>query len=677
MSGRLRDQGMQALLKELARAGSDWGLCVISTRLSIEDIKGIKAVKEVWLENLSPEAGAKLLHKLGVTKGTDAELQQANTEFDGHALALTLLGRYLAVVHNGEIRKRDLVPALQAEEEKGGHAKRVVKSYEIWLKDKPELDILYLMGLFDRPADEEAIKVLRKKPVIPGLTDNIWKLDNPKWRYAVQHLRDLRLLDKGDINTPSTLDCHPLIREHFGEELKTNEPSAWKEAHRRLYFHFRSIAKLLPDTLSEMEPLYRAIAHGCQAGRHQEALDDIYCTRIQRNSRESHKNYDYALITLNAFGANLTALYNYYEAPWSTLLNTITENSKGIVANQAGLCLMQLCRFRESLQSMKLSLDIVLAEGSLNQIASAAANVSMVYLWLGDLDQSVHYANMGVDFADRSEDKFNQSANRAVLAHTFCQLGNFILAEELFNKAEQLQSIVYPHLSLLYALPGFNFCDLLLCKRDYLQILKRASYSLKLSLDRDWHLYTALSHLSLAKATLFKAKYSILAKNYEPGLSGIDYELLDEALGYFNQSAHGLRTSGNMGYLPLSLLSRAEFYCVTHDFPAAWQDLTEAKEIAERGEMRLHLADFHLEAARLFHAAATAAANGEYTDAITAFLADLPEELKTQAATQPPATFALNKAQFHLATAKTMVEQMGYGRRKPEIAALEEALSSK
>ena len=116
MSGRLRDQGMQALLKELARAGSDWGLCVITTRLSVADIQGIKAVQEIALENLSPEAGAYLLRNLGVTKGTDTELQQASKEYDGHALALTLLGRYLAVVHDGEIRKRDLIPALQAEE---------------------------------------------------------------------------------------------------------------------------------------------------------------------------------------------------------------------------------------------------------------------------------------------------------------------------------------------------------------------------------------------------------------------------------------------------------------------------------------------------------------------------------------------------------------------------------
>ena len=38
--------------------------------------------------------------------GTDGERKEASRDFGGHALALTLLGRYIKVVHNGDIRKR-------------------------------------------------------------------------------------------------------------------------------------------------------------------------------------------------------------------------------------------------------------------------------------------------------------------------------------------------------------------------------------------------------------------------------------------------------------------------------------------------------------------------------------------------------------------------------------------
>ena len=61
-----------------------------------------------------------------------------------------------------------------------------------------------------------------------------------------------------------------------------------------------------------------------------------------------------------------------------------------------------------------------------------------------------------------------------------------------------------------------------------------------------------------------------------------------------------LRRSGNQDDLPLGLLTRALFRATTDAFDGAREDLDEAFEIAERGPMRLHLADIHLHRARLF-----------------------------------------------------------------------------
>jgi hypothetical protein len=63
------------------------------------------------LEQLSNDAGAKLLRALGV-KGLEAELRSASDEFSGHCLALTLLGSYLTDAYNGDIRCRSFVNIL-------------------------------------------------------------------------------------------------------------------------------------------------------------------------------------------------------------------------------------------------------------------------------------------------------------------------------------------------------------------------------------------------------------------------------------------------------------------------------------------------------------------------------------------------------------------------------------
>ena len=87
-------------------------------------------------------------------------VEQASHDFGGHALALTLMGSYLKVVHRGDIRKRKEIPHVMDEQKQGKHARRVMQSYESFLKDKPEVDILRLMGLFDSPAEKGALDAL-------------------------------------------------------------------------------------------------------------------------------------------------------------------------------------------------------------------------------------------------------------------------------------------------------------------------------------------------------------------------------------------------------------------------------------------------------------------------------------------------------------------------------------
>src|SRR6476469_8131860 len=117
--GRLREPSLQALLRELAAFNT--GLCVITTRLAITDLAdhaGTSALRRD-LEQLSSDAGAKLLRALGI-KGSEAELRSASDEFRGHCLALTLLGSYLTDAYAGDIRRRDEVSARLANDLRQG-----------------------------------------------------------------------------------------------------------------------------------------------------------------------------------------------------------------------------------------------------------------------------------------------------------------------------------------------------------------------------------------------------------------------------------------------------------------------------------------------------------------------------------------------------------------------------
>ena len=69
-----------------------------------------------------------------------------------------------------------------------------MESYQSWLGEGPKLAILRMLGLFDRPADEQAFGVLLKSPTIPGLTESLTDLRPTEWQTSLAKLRRARLL---------------------------------------------------------------------------------------------------------------------------------------------------------------------------------------------------------------------------------------------------------------------------------------------------------------------------------------------------------------------------------------------------------------------------------------------------------------------------------------------------
>jgi hypothetical protein len=264
--GRVREPSLQALLRELAAFNT--GLCVITTRTPVADIADHERTSALRLdlEQLSSDAGAKLLRALGV-KGDEAELRSASDAFSGHCLALTLLGSYLTDVFNGDIRfRKEVSERLSHDVRQGVHARKVMESYQTWFGEGPEMSVLRVLGLFDRPAEEQVFGTLLKSPAIPGATESLTDLSPTGWRTIVAKIRRARLLAGEDPHNPGQLDTHPLVREYFGEQLRSQRSEAWKECNRRLYEYYRTLAPQLPNSFREMEPLFLAVICGCNAG---------------------------------------------------------------------------------------------------------------------------------------------------------------------------------------------------------------------------------------------------------------------------------------------------------------------------------------------------------------------------------------------------------------------------
>jgi tetratricopeptide (TPR) repeat protein len=335
--GRVREHSLQALLRELAAFNK--GLCVITTRMPVADIVDHEHTSALRrdLEQLSRDAGAKLLRALGV-KGDEENLRSASVEFNGHCLALTLLGSYLTDAFNGDIRfRREVSARLGHDVRQGVHARKVMESYQTWFGEGPELPILRMLGLFDRPADEKAVEALLKSPAIPGLTESLTDLNPTEWRTILARLRRARLLAGEDPHNAGSLDAHPLVREYFGEQLRSQQTAAWKECNRRLYHYYRTLAPQLPTSFREMEPLFLAVICGCNAGLFREVLHEVYIPRIQQGDSS------FAANVLGARGALLLVLAHFFEnGRWGSPVETavagqgLTAEDRLFVVMEAG-----------------------------------------------------------------------------------------------------------------------------------------------------------------------------------------------------------------------------------------------------------------------------------------------------------------------------------------------------
>ncbi len=369
-----------------------------------------------------------------------------------------------------------------------------------------------------------------------------------------------------------------------------------------------------------MAPLYAAVAHGCQAGRHQEALDEVYRRRIQRG------NEFFNTKKLGALGAELAALSGFFDPPWRQPVAGLAEAAKAFVLNGAGFDLQALGRLAEAAQPMQGALEAHIAQEDWKNAAIAASNLSQLHLTSGDLAQALDFAQQSVNLAERSGDAFERMSKRTRLADALHHAGRLPEAEAAFREAEEIQKESQREYPLLYALQGFLYCDLLLDQGKYREVQNRAGQTLEWAKQYLGLLDIALDHLSLGRAHLLQAQQEGLGDS-------------TQAAAYLERAVGGLRQAGSQEFIVRGLLARAELRRVTGALERAQADLEEALSIATRGGMRLHEADCHLEFARLHLAC------GEK-----------------------------EQARQSLAKAKAMIEEMGYHRRDGEVAELEAEL---
>jgi tetratricopeptide (TPR) repeat protein len=251
------------------------------------------------------------------------------------------------------------------------------------------------------------------------------------------------------------------------------------------------------------------------------------------------------------------------------------------VLNFAGTALLAVGRLDEAAQAFEQAMSAREHDDDFLNAARNGMMLAQVLALRGKLRLAQEHSLHAVSLADRCQGEwFEQLCCRATHADILHNLGNLSDARHFFVEAERMLVCNDPAYRYLYAMQGYQYCDLLFSEARLDEVRRRVVH---LKASRPAH--EPSFHVALEK--LIEAREAWLNGN------GAHAESL------FDDALERLRDSGTRDQWPRALLLRAAFARTVGDLSTADDLLTEATEFADRSGMRLFQIDALLERALL------------------------------------------------------------------------------
>lgn len=574
--GRIKDNGLEVLLKRLSRQNN--GLVIITSRIKLSKVEH----KYIELDKLKNYEGAQLLKSFELN-GTQEELEKISNDFDGHALALKLLGSYTKVVLGKNITRINEIQFLTDDKtDASKHATRMLNSYKKYLNGTVELDILKLLGFFDRVISFEAIDILKNKPLIENINDKLINISEVDWKYALSKLKELHLIS----NDSKVLDTHPLVREYFSKSIFEDYNNSYTKGHHRLYKYYEKLPeKEYPDSVEEMEPLFQAIYHGCKSNMYNEVYRDLYQDRISRGRS------NYLTDKLSRFDLVLKILSSFFVIPFSKVEEDINPVYKDAIMGNVAYVLSTLGKNKKALKIIVATLESSLKEQQYELLIRNVNNIMDINILMGKFEEVELYFEKYFHYTNFCIKEDSDAIIIASYAYMKFLTGNFNEAKKYFLECEKIllstmskykpitQDMPIP--KNIYSTMGYMFYDYLFFLQQVDEIEKRIENSLLISKFAGWPLDIGLDYITLARLKL------------------TNNEKQKDILRIYDKGIESLRKSSQIDFIARGLILRADALRHYKKYIESIEDLEEAYDLIISSDVKILLADWHIVAIKL------------------------------------------------------------------------------
>ena len=576
--GRVENPAVALLVKELASDNS--GLCLITSRLPVADLVAYEGerLETMALGHLSEKAGIKMLKSIGI-KGAHSQYQQALEEYSGHPLSLSLLGGYLNVVHRGRMGDFRKIKSLLDEQEKGVQARNLMRNYLNWFQGTPERALLFMLGLFDRGVRLRDIETISAAcPNIEGITADLAGLSGLQYSYAVDRLKQANLISVRAQGSDTFLDCHPLVRDFLSDFIKTEQPLAWTLGHALIFDFLIDQAVHDPKTMGELEPLFRAVIHGTQAGQY-EAAFQLYFEKIKQR---------YTMLPKGSHYRDQICIQSFFDSDSKLPTTHLPPDAQFYLLSSEAANLISLGLIEDAIEPSRKSLDWFLEKEKWIEASYIAGPFISMLISIGRIEYATSLLNDLGTCVLGTGNKVIEAMNWCFRAHIYHLMGKDIEAEVLFERSESILTRNDPISPVSFPTISSYYCKFLLETGRADKALQRSLQTMAWRAKGAWQ-------TSVDTTSLLASDLQVL------GLCYLSVGDKINAKVYLDRQVCLLEEADEWLYLPSGLNARASYFLEVGDYEAALGDLTKALEISRRtgaklGEWEscLNLSQLHL-----------------------------------------------------------------------------------
>ena len=466
--GTLPNKDMLRLLELFALTHTSY--CLVTSDTPLIDFINHSAYQEREIFGLSLLEGRQLLRNLNI-EGDNASLDRIVSDWEGHALTISLLSSYLRefAIPPDDYSKEVTFPGVVEfadEVLRYRQVRRILGRYDEKLTDADKA-FLKLFAVFRLPVAESAFDRVFRAETGSSLNSELYSLDDSQFEELVQGLQNRRLIKKGE----RSYSAYPPVQRHYRKALHDeHKPDDLNPVHKAIAEHYQETSSKLGNnpTLDDLKPYIEVVHHLCSAGAYDEAFD-IYWSKIQRGESQNlliHHN--------GAINTEYELMLEFFPDDDLTQEPEVSKDShKRFILNEIGLSLVSLGRLRKAAPFYDRVIEGDLQNNRHRHASLGYHNLASLYMKLGELGEMQEVAEKSLSEAKQVENDRNRKQfecdSYGLLAQATHLLGEMETAGEYFKSAEKLGHEIDPAKHYLYSSRGIHHADHLrrIGDRDY------------------------------------------------------------------------------------------------------------------------------------------------------------------------------------------------------------------